>query len=194
MEVKVKKQLGFTLVELLVVVSVVLISVGVAGDLIISIIRSYNKTRVLNEIEQNGNYALAKVVFDLRNAKAITGLGDCPSLSTGFTLTDQSSKSIVYSIDQVNGTGGLSCTSTCTWALRRNYDSVGAEAITNYDLTEGVSLDMPESGFCLASNSPNPLAVDIRLVFKQGPSAISGKSSEANVPFNSIVALKGINQ
>lgn len=62
---------GFTLVELLLVVSLLAISAGVTSDIIITLVRSYNKSQVSNEIEQQANFVGLKIEKELRNATRI---------------------------------------------------------------------------------------------------------------------------
>src|SRR3990167_7157761 len=62
---------GFTLVELLIVVALVIISAGVTSDIILTLIRSYNKTRISNEIEQNGNFVILRLERELRDASNV---------------------------------------------------------------------------------------------------------------------------
>ena len=57
------KQKGFTLVELLIVVSIIIIVVGVTGDIILSLVRSYSKTQITNEIEQNAKNVQIYIKF-----------------------------------------------------------------------------------------------------------------------------------
>ena len=64
-------QAGFTLVELLIVVALVIISAGVTSDIILTLIRSYNKTRISNEIEQNGNFVILRLERELRDASNV---------------------------------------------------------------------------------------------------------------------------
>lgn len=67
-----KNSKAFTLIELVLVVALLSISVGVTSDILISVIRSYNKTQVLNELEQVSNFIGQKMENELRNAISIT--------------------------------------------------------------------------------------------------------------------------
>jgi len=66
-----RKNKGFTLIELLVVVSLIIIVVGVTGDIIVSIVRSYSKTQITNEVEQKANFVITKLEKELRNASTV---------------------------------------------------------------------------------------------------------------------------
>ncbi len=171
---------GFTLIELLIVVSIVLIAVGVAGELIISIIRSYNKTRILNEIEQNGNFAITKISYDLKNAVSL----DTSLPSNSIQVTDQSGNTILYEVKNVSGTG----------AITRSVNAGTSEPMTNNDLVEGVNVTC--NGNCFEQVSLTPLTVRVSFDMKQGPSSLNNnsKSLQSLLTFDTIVVMRGASQ
>lgn len=73
------KEVGFTLVELLASV-IVLVAVGsIIAGIISSSLRGANKTNSIENIRQNGNYALAQMSKDIEYAQSFDGA------STGFS-------------------------------------------------------------------------------------------------------------
>ena len=52
---------GYTLIELMLVIALLALTAGVTGDIIISLVRSYSKTQVANEIEQNAGFVSLKL-------------------------------------------------------------------------------------------------------------------------------------
>lgn len=88
---------GFTLVELLVVVSLMIIVVGVTGDIIVSLVRSYSKTQITNEVEQNANFVMTKLEKELRNATSVTNVTD-KELTFTRRLPSGSTETITYTI------------------------------------------------------------------------------------------------
>ena len=99
---------GFTLIELLLVVSLLAISVGVTGDVIASLVRSYTKTQVQNEIEQNANFVTFKLEKEVRNASytlfpVANGVGNTV---LRFVNSD-STRLICYRLVTVSGVGVL---------------------------------------------------------------------------------------
>lgn len=66
-----KKETGFTLVELLVVISVLGIMAVMALQIFLSLIRSSTKTEVLGRVKQNGDYALSVMERMIRNSREI---------------------------------------------------------------------------------------------------------------------------
>ena len=88
---------GFTLIELLVVVSLTIIVVGVTGDIVISLVRSYNKTQITNEVEQNANFIITKLEKELRNATSVSNL-TATELEFVRGLPTGNSETITYTI------------------------------------------------------------------------------------------------
>ncbi len=101
-----RKQNGFTLVELLLVVALTALTVGVTGDILVSLIRSFSKSQVLNEIEQNANFVSQKLTKELRNATQVRRLDPAgaspPLVGDSFNeieFTDNSgSNNIIYKV------------------------------------------------------------------------------------------------
>ncbi len=69
-----KKNKGFTLLELLVVM-VVLISTGIViGGILFSSLRGVTKTNTLTAVRENGDFAISQIVKMIRNAKEFKGV------------------------------------------------------------------------------------------------------------------------
>jgi len=66
---KFKGKKGFTLVELLLSVSLLALVVGLSADIIISLVRSNTKAQVVSEIEQESNFVFLKLQNDIKNAE-----------------------------------------------------------------------------------------------------------------------------
>ena len=81
---------GFTLIELLLVVGLLALTVGITSDILLSIVRTYNKTQVTNEIEQQANFVSLKLEKEIRNAQTVTleggGVGDGDAVAKGLTF------------------------------------------------------------------------------------------------------------
>lgn len=67
----IKKKAGFTLVEMVLVVGLLAISFGVTSDILISLVRSQTKSRVMNGIEQQANFVSLSIEKELRNAVSV---------------------------------------------------------------------------------------------------------------------------
>lgn len=153
-----KNNKGFTLVELLVVVAVMIIVVGVTGDIVISIVRSYNKTQITNEIEQNANFVMTKLERELRYASSVLSVNDNGGENLTFTrrLPSGSFETIKYSIND-NGT------------ISR--EIVGVDLfpviLINHSFPDGVEVIPVVSKFTNETVAGGPTVIKINLSFSQ---------------------------
>ncbi|MFH1961165.1 MAG: type II secretion system protein [Patescibacteria group bacterium] len=76
-----KKAKGFTLVEILVVVALFGIISTIAGDILITVFRSYNKAKIIGEVDKNGNFALSAISQEIRAGSGF----DTSNCTTGVT-------------------------------------------------------------------------------------------------------------
>jgi prepilin-type N-terminal cleavage/methylation domain-containing protein len=63
-----KRKAGFTLIELLVVIAVLGIVLGIGVSILTATFRSTNKTKVFNQVKQNGDFALETMTRSVRSA------------------------------------------------------------------------------------------------------------------------------
>lgn len=160
-----KQNKGFTLIELLLVVALTSLAVGVTGDILVSLIRGYNKTNVINEIEQNANFISQKINKELRNAAQITQLdpaGASPPLQgeTGneVTLVDRNGIIINYKIQND--------------VMTRNYDGGGDDALTINSPPNGVKVSCPSPCFTLLEDNPQVLKISIMIEQAGSPATV----------------------
>lgn len=81
--IKMKKNKGFTLIEILVTVGVLGIIAAFGTQMFLSILRNSKKTQVLTEIKQNGDYAINVMERMIRNAEKIIEPDDTCSSCNG---------------------------------------------------------------------------------------------------------------
>lgn len=67
----VRAKKGFTLIELLVVTAIIGVLAIISAIVFNSILRSQNKTTIVNEVRQNGNLVIDKFERDIRGARFI---------------------------------------------------------------------------------------------------------------------------
>ncbi len=84
------KPAGYTLVELLVVISVFVIISSTLTGILYFTLRANNKARVLNSVSKNGNYALSVLSSTIEVSKKISigGQKDCVTAVSGATTMD----------------------------------------------------------------------------------------------------------
>lgn len=161
---------GFTLVELLVVIALLGISIGVTNDILVSLVRSYNKTQIKNEVEQQANFVGLKIERELRSATGTTSTGYTNTL----TISKEGSVSVTYELNgnklQVkNPTGSAAVDLT---------SSFGTGGVT-------VSCMLTDSKcFYVVGNSPQTVKMHIRF------SPVSGNASEYSEIIN-VVTIRG---
>jgi prepilin-type N-terminal cleavage/methylation domain-containing protein len=69
------KKTGFTLVEIMIVVGILGIIAVVGSGTFFSILRGSTKTKTLQLVKQNGDYAVSVMERMIRNAKSVSGGG-----------------------------------------------------------------------------------------------------------------------
>jgi prepilin-type N-terminal cleavage/methylation domain-containing protein len=66
------RERGFTLIEMLVVIAIIAIIGTMSTQIILSVIRSSNKTNIQNEVRQNGAFVIDYLERDIRSATDAT--------------------------------------------------------------------------------------------------------------------------
>lgn len=168
-----KQNKGFTLIELVLVISLLALSVGVSGDIIISLIRSYSKTQVTNEIEETANFLTLKLEKELRNAQrtSVPALG-----ASGNTLTflNRAGDTVTYAL-------------TAQHQINRTVSSGGSFPLTISAVgSGGVVIDCPGGCFTLIADSPQVVRLNINV-----KSGNSSPTFEGNVTLNNTIVVRG---
>jgi len=150
---KLDNQRGFTLIELLLVIALVAISIGVTSDILISLVRSYNKTTVLTEIEQEANFVTLKIEKELRNANNVVVTN---GNQMNFNLYGET---VYYNVVNNNIHRSIN-----------NYSDTDDTALVGTlalgQTVGGVMLECDVAG-CFTLYGSSPQVVDISMIFKQ---------------------------
>jgi prepilin-type N-terminal cleavage/methylation domain-containing protein len=169
-------QQGFTLVELLLVIALLSISIGVTGDIMVSLTRSYNKTTVVNEIEQQVNFIGLKLEKELRNATNVT------ANSTQMQF-DSGTGTVCYNYSNGNlyrtASAGI-----CTYSTAAA-DALVATPSINQSLL-GVNATCGANCFSVTSTSPQ--VVDIDMTFSQASGG--GVSFSGNIVLRNTIVIR----
>lgn len=80
-------QKGFTLVELLAVIIVFSVVTSIIAGILVTSLRTSNKTNIISTVKQNGNFALTQMSGVIRNARVLVSPYPCGSPSTPTTVT-----------------------------------------------------------------------------------------------------------
>ncbi|MBI2620611.1 type II secretion system protein [candidate division WWE3 bacterium] len=172
---------GFTLIEVVVAVALIIIIAGVTGDIVVSIVRSYNKTQITNEIEQNGNFIVSKIEKELKNALAVAEPASVGGQVRKLVFTkeiDGALVSVVYEIKIDDaGIGSI---------FRK--EGTGMEyQLTNNDAVSGVELSVADSYFSLLGQ--NPSVVKIHMKFRQ--IGTPSQSFVGDVDLDAVAVVRG---
>ncbi len=163
-------QKGFTLIELMLVVVLLAVSVGVTNDILMSLVRSNNKTQVMTEIEQQSNFVSLKIERELRNARSVTT--PAPNAS-GILLKFETKGGPIIEYDVNSGDSGL---------IRRRVGGSGAWTnITSSNNPGGVVAECISGSNCFSVSGYNPQIVNVNIKFSQAQvtasSSYTGKTS-----------------
>src|SRR4030043_1109065 len=88
-----KKSLGFTLIELLVTTAILGFLAIVSAVIVSAVIKSQNKTEIINEVRGNGDLVIAKLERDVKGASVINFN---PMLPRRITLDFEGSPAVVW--------------------------------------------------------------------------------------------------
>lgn len=116
-----KKNAGFTLVEIMVGVVILGIVTLIINSILISVFKGTRKTEIVREVKQNGDYALTVMEVKIRQAKWIASVCD-----TGGSTS--------LKIQNIDGTFTNFATSG-TQVLQENFETDGITLIDSANLT-----------------------------------------------------------
>lgn len=75
---KLQKNRGYTMIELLTVIGILVVVSGIITGILYTTLRGTSKTKITTNVAQNGNYALSVITDTIVSADAITGIGSLP--------------------------------------------------------------------------------------------------------------------
>jgi type II secretory pathway pseudopilin PulG len=173
-------------VELLAVTGIIVVISGLIAGILYSSLRGGNKSKVTNDVSQNGNYALSVISGTILDAKSVTKIGgvsisDCTLTPKGTSIELQQQNGALISFlcdDQANSIASTSGQTT-TYLIDNN----------------SVKVDPSSCSFtCKQANSDPYASPIIDIVFtvsqKQTTSAFENVGTAT---FNTSVAMRNYN-
>lgn len=173
-----KNSSGFTLIEVLVVITILSIIGGVFTLSIVSFTTSRNKSSVLSEVKQNGDYALSLMEQNIRNS--------APPLSCNSPSNDR----VILKSD-TGSTQVIACVEVGTSNSRITIGPVGSET-TNPTLVSR-SIRVPTCSFTCQTGSTvaaDGVAISFSLSANSASAQVSQRSQET---FSTTVYLRNRN-
>ncbi len=164
-----KNNKGFTLVELLVVIGLLGISIGVTNDILTSLVRSYSKTQVKNELEQQANFLGLKLEREIRSANDIvTPAGSYSSL----TIQKSDNTTVIYSLSSE--------------VMNITYPGPSTFPVTSKTGTGGVKVECPGGCFTVSGTTPKTVTINITMT----PATGSGATFTGSATINTTVTVR----
>lgn len=185
---------GFTLIEIIVVFGILALIGGLTSDLFASVLKGANKANTVNEIKQNGNYALDYIERTVRNSTSVVDYD-----SSRLVVSDEDGECVKFKIvgrDQVlkiNGRIDVYNAPFCVYDTDGVFDDgstfTGAgQTLTNNSSVTGVSL--VSGSFDVSEVSGNPTTVTVTFTLSQGEAANSRNDYTASEMFQSFISLR----
>ena len=191
------KKNGYTLIEFLVVIGILVFAVGSSLLFLTSILRGSNQSNISAEVKQNGQAVLDTLDSQMRNgtdAKLLTGAdnpgipgGSSPNNAIRVTLADGT---FLY-IACFNTVG----TTSNGWIGTSTTGASPYTSITNTDIVSGVHINCnpPNAGKTFSvgpSSTLSPAVVSVSFVVNQAAAAPSRQDYKANVTFQTTISLR----
>lgn len=181
--------LGYTLVELLAVTSVIVIISGLIAGILYSTLRGGNKTRVTKDVAQNGNYALSVISNTALLSDSVTQVGGTPvtdctveqkGTSIGFKQADGSE--ITFSCDIINSQ---------TWSIASSSGTTKSYLIDNSSVKVDPSKECSFS--CLQKNGPYDAPIISATFTISQRQTTASFESVASSTYNTSVTMRNYN-
>lgn len=169
---KLSAKSGFTLIETLVVIGVLAIVVVVGSTSFFSLLKSSTKTKTINAVKQNGDYAMGVMAKMIRNARYIEENTDgqtCEPDMTKIKIKNPDMDSTEFACDG---------------------DAISSNSATI--ISNQVKLESDSCFFdCQEGSSLHPDVVTINFTLRQAQE-ITRPEEEASIDFTTTISLRNV--
>lgn len=181
----IKYQIGYTLIELLAVM-IVMITVGViVASILVSALRGTNKTNVIEDVRSNGNFTIQQMGKMIGFAQNFSGVS---TDGTNYTTNCTVPPSPQYYI-KIKSFDGKQTIFTCN--LLANPPTIASNGASFLD-TNKVALDSCYFT-CSQINISEPPVIGIQFILSQkGTSGFFER--KATIPFETSVIMRNLNE
>lgn len=181
-----KSHKGFTLVELLISVSLLAIVSLVSVNIITTLLKSSVKAQMAIDIEQASSFVFLKLENDIKKSYNAQVTGSTLILSQGSPV---SSVTTTYKIASGVAEG---CSDDSMNCILLNNTKLTDDTLVNGKPTlSAVSVDLANSSFSIVEDAlHNPVAVNIKIKFFK-PNSSNAKMFNAETTLDTTVVLRG---
>ena len=173
------RQKGFTLIEVLIAIGIIVAISGVAGDTFFSVYRNYTKANLTLEAKQQGNSVLSLAEKSLRDALNVS------------TISSQ----VLQVTKRPNIYEEIGCVSGSVSTNGYIYSKVGSASspeskLTNDDLRSGVNVKNCVFSVDYVADKPTVKTLKIYFELTQSVSAPSRVEFQSSIPFELTLVLR----
>lgn len=186
---------GFTLLEIMLVMAILVFVGFIVGSIVMSILRGTNKTNTLTQVRQNGSYAISQISKMLRNSKSFEGVsvnGSGGSYTTNCVSSTKYNYIKIKSFDEGETTFAC-CASPNTIASLSGTMTCGSS--DKYILLDTNTVTVDECYFqCIGSDFTEPPRIDIYFSLRADSSSLFAekRASDSAIPFSTTVILRNV--
>ncbi len=177
-------QRGYTIVELLAVMTIVVVVSGVIAGILYSTLRGGSKSKITSDVAQNGNYAISVITQTIIQSQDVTSVGGTPITSCITSPTGTS-------IDLTQSDG-----STITFSCSNNtVASTSAQITSSLIDTSNLEVDATTCTFKCRQDNNNPVAipvVDVAFSVKQKGS-VTNPDAKSTANFSTSTSMRNYN-
>lgn len=171
-----RQSLGYTIIELLTVVSILVIISGIISGILYSTLRGSSKTRITTEVTQNGSYAVSVISNIIIDSTSVTQIGgidisDCTASPSGTSI----------SLRRLDG-------ATTTLSCANNTISSDSASLIN---TNNVQIEDNSCFFYCKQVSNDPYSIPIvGVTFKVRDKATGLFESQSSATFDTSISIR----
>jgi type II secretory pathway pseudopilin PulG len=187
-----KNSKGFTLLELTLVISLLILTVGVSGTIILTLVRNYTQTQLVSELEQTSNFIIAKIKDDVRPSLRIV-FPEAPGDSADTLIIQGLDASrnpycIYYYVDDSTGILYRDYFEGNCLTISPYIPDFNPEALIDVDAVKRVFANCTTANSCFVNSSQGEVGlVDFNIQFST--SNIDVNSND--IVFDDVIVLRG---
>lgn len=181
---KTHRQRGYTIIELLAVMTIVVVVSGMIAGILYSTLRGGSKSKITSDVAQNGNYAISVISQTIILSQDVTSVGGTPITSC---ITSPTGTSI-----DLTQSDGSTITFSCT---NNTVASTSATVTSSLIDTSNLEVDPTTCAFKCRQDNNNPIAIpviDVAFSVKQKGS-VTNAEAKSSASFSTSTSMRNYN-